>query len=129
VIIGTGIDIVSVRRIKETEAKWGQRFLNRVFTEGELTYSFNHKSPHIHLAARFASKESVMKALGTGHSRGVTWKGIEIVNKESGKPEVMLHGKTRALAEAMGVRTIHVSIAHDDGYAIAQVILEGGKGN
>ncbi|MBI5038450.1 MAG: holo-ACP synthase [Nitrospirae bacterium] len=128
-IIGMGIDIVSVRRIKETEARWGQRFLNRVFTEGELTYSFNHKAPHIHFAARFVSKESVMKALGTGHSRGVTWKDIEIVNKESGKPEVMLHGKTRDLAEAMGVRTIHVSIAHDDGYAIAQVILEGDKGN
>ncbi len=124
-IIGTGIDIVSIRRIQEAETKWGEKFLRRIFTEGELKYSLNHKSPHIHLAARFASKEAVMKSLGTGHRDGVVWKDIEVINKESGKPEMMLHGKTRELAGAMGVRNIHVSIAHDDGYAVAQVVLEG----
>ncbi len=123
-IIGTGIDIVSVRRIKEAEIKWGERFLNRIFTEGELKYSLNHKSPHIHLAARFASKEAMMKALGTGHRDGVVWKDIEVINKESGKPEMILHGKTKDLAGSMGVRNIHVSIAHDEGYAVAQVVIE-----
>lgn len=123
-VIGTGIDIVAVKRIEETEARWGQRFLNRVFTDGELRYSFSHKSPHVHLAARFASKEAVMKALGTGHRNGIIWKDIEIMNKDSGKPEIILHGKAKDLANSMGVRCIHVSIAHDGGYAVAQVILE-----
>lgn len=124
-ILGTGIDIVAVKRIKEAEARWGERFLNRIFTEGELKYSFNHKSPHIHLAARFASKEAMMKALGTGLRQGVTWKDIEVVNRDSGKPEITLHRKTKELAGSMGIKDIHVSIAHDDGYAVAQVVVEG----
>ena len=124
-IIGTGIDIVSVRRIKETETRWGQKFLDRIFTERELRYSFGHKTPHIHLAARFACKEAVMKAIGTGLRNGVAWKDIEVVNKDSGKPDIILHRKTKDIAGSIGVRVIHVSIAHDDGFAIAQVIMEG----
>lgn len=124
-IIGTGIDIVAVKRIKETEARWGERFLKRVFTEGELAYSFRHKFPHIHLAARFASKEAMMKALGTGLSGGIRWKDIEVINKESGKPEMVLHGKAREMADSMGIRGIQMSIAHDEGFAIAQVVVDG----
>ena len=124
-ILGTGIDIVAVKRIKEAEIRWGQRFLNRIFTKGELKYSFNHKSPHIHLAARFASKEAMMKALGTGLSRGIRWKDVEVVNKDSGKPEIILHGKAKDLAESMGIRGVHISIAHDEDYAVAQVMVEG----
>lgn len=125
-IIGIGIDIVSVKRIKEAETRWGQRFLKRVFTEDELKYSFKHKSPHIHLAARFASKEAMTKSFGTGLSNGIKWRDIEVVNKDSGKPEIVLHGRFKEIAESIGVRNIHISMAHDDGYAVAQVVIEGG---
>ncbi|HAS16753.1 MAG: holo-[acyl-carrier-protein] synthase [Nitrospirae bacterium RIFCSPLOW2_12_42_9] len=124
-IIGTGVDIVAVNRIKDAGTKWGKRFLNRIFTENELRYSFSHKIPHMHLAARFASKEAVMKALGTGHNHGIVWKDIEVINKESGKPEIVLRGKSMELAKSMGMVNIHISIAHDESYAIAQVVLEG----
>ncbi len=123
-VIGIGIDIVAVERIREAEKRWGQRFLNRIFTEGEIKYSFNHKLPHIHLAARFASKEAMMKALGTGFSGGIRWKDIEVINKDSGKPEIILHGRGRELSDFMKVRGIHISISHDDTYAVAQVVLE-----
>ena len=125
-IIGTGIDIVAIKRIREAETKWGRRFLDRVFTEGEIRYSLNHKSPHIHLAARFASKEAMMKAVGTGLRDGIRWTDIEVINKESGRPGVVLHGKVKDIAGSMGVTGIHMSISHDEAYAIAQVVLEGG---
>lgn len=123
-IIGTGIDIVAVKRVRDAGARWGQRFLNRIFTGDELKYSFNHKSPYIHLAARFASKEAMMKALGTGFSGGIGWKDIEVINKDSGKPEIILHGRAKELSDFMGVRGIHISISHDETYAVAQVVLE-----
>lgn len=123
-IIGTGIDIVSIDRIKKAEERWGRRFLERVFTENELTYFLNHKLPHTHLAGRFASKEATVKAFGTGFSNGITWKDIEVVKRPNGKPEIALHGELRILSETMCVNNIHLSISHDGGYAIAQVILE-----
>lgn len=125
-IIGTGIDIVAVSRIREAETRWGRRFLNRVFKEGEIKYSFNHKSPYMHLAARFASKEAMMKALGTGLTEGIRWKDIEVINKDNGKPDIILHGRVKELASLMGVGCIHVSISHDETYAVAQVLLESG---
>ena len=123
-IIGTGIDIVAIKRIREAETNWGRRFLDRVFTEGEIRYSLNHKSPHIHLAARFAAKEAMMKAVGIGLSDGIRWKDIEVINKESGRPEVVLHGKVKDIATHTRVTNIHLSISHDGEYAIAQVLLE-----
>lgn len=124
-IIGTGIDIVSVNRIKRATDKWGQRFLERVFTEGEIKYAMIHKSPHTRLAARFAAKEAMTKAMGTGFTGGITWKDIEVLNRESGRPEIILHGRVREIAESMDVRGIHLSISHDGDYAVAQVALEG----
>lgn len=124
-IIGTGIDIVSIERIKKAEERWGRKFLERVFTEDELTYFLDHKLPHTHLAGRFAAKEATVKAFGTGFSEGITWKDIEVVKMPNGKPEIALHGKLRTLSETMSVKTIHLSISHDGGFAIAQVLLEG----
>ena len=124
-IIGIGIDIVSVSRIKDAEKRWGRRFLDRVFTEREIKYAMLHKSPHSRLAARFAAKEAITKAMGTGFTGGITWKDIEALNKDSGRPEIILHGKVREIAESMEVRRIHLSISHDGDYAVAQVVLEG----
>ncbi len=124
-IIGVGIDIVDISRIKEAEKRWGQRFLERVFTEGEIKYAMLNVSPHPRLAARFAVKEAVSKAMGTGITNGITWKDTEVISRDSGRPEILLHGKLRELAESMGVTGIHVSISHDGDHAIAQVVLEG----
>ena len=124
-IIGIGIDIVAIHRIKTADERWGRRFLERVFSEDELRYCFDHKFPHTHLAGRFASKEAAMKAFGTGLSRGISWKDVEVVRNSDGKPEIVLHGKIKELADIHAVKNIHISIAHDGGNAIAQVVLEG----
>ncbi len=124
-IIGIGIDIVEINRIKKSEVKWGQRFLERVFTEGEIKYAMLHVSPHTRLAARFAVKEAMSKAMGTGISNGITWKDTEVISTDSGRPEILLHGKLREKAASMGVTGIHVSISHDGDHAVAQVVLEG----
>ncbi len=125
-IIGTGIDIVSIVRIKKAEKRWGRRFLERILTEDELAYYLNHKLPHTYLAGRFAAKEATVKAFGTGFSRGITWKDIEVVKMPTGKPEIALHGEIKKLSDTMNLKNIHISISHDGDYAIAQVILEGG---
>ena len=124
-IIGIGIDIVEISRIKEAEKRWGQRFLERIFTEGEIKYSMIHTSTYPRLAARFAVKEAMSKAIGTGITNGITWKDTEVISRDSGRPEILLHGKLRKIAESIGVTGIHVSISHDGDHAIAQVILEG----
>ena len=124
-IIGIGIDIVEISRIKEAEKRWGQRFLERIFTEGEIKYSMIHTSPYPRLAARFAVKEAMSKAIGTGITNGITWKDAEVISRDSGRPEILLHGKLRKIAESMGVTGIHVSISHDGNHAVAQVVLEG----
>ncbi len=124
-IIGTGIDIVSIKRIKDAEKRWGRRFLDRVYTAGETKYAMLQLYPHPRLAARFAAKEATVKALGTGFTGGITWKDIEVQNKDSGRPGIILHGKVRDTAESKGVRVIHLSISHDGDYAVAQVVLEG----
>lgn len=124
-IIGIGIDIVEISRINEAEKRWGERFLEKVFTEGEIKYSMLNKSPHQRLAARFAVKEAMSKALGTGIASGITWKDTEVISRDNGRPEILLHGRLREIAESMGVTGIHVSISHDGDHAIAQVVLEG----
>src|SRR3990172_5988013 len=122
-IIGIGIDIVDISRIKEAEMRWGQRFLERVFTEGEIKYAMLNVSPHPRLAARFAVKEAMSKAIGTGITSGITWKDTEVISRDSGRPQILLHGELRKIAESMGVTGIHVSISHDGNHAVAQVVL------
>ena len=132
-IIGVGIDLVKSDRIKQAVQKWDKRFLNRIFTAHEQEYSFSSKSPYLHLAGRFAVKESVFKALGTGWSGGVQWIEIGVVNESAGhppgtgtgKPRVEVTGKVKTLMDKRGVKEILVSISHDTEYSIAQVILTG----
>jgi holo-[acyl-carrier protein] synthase len=122
-IVGIGIDLVNVERIRETVEKWESRFLNRIFTPAEQAYSLSSRRPYPHLAARFAVKEAVLKAFGTGMRRGISWTDIEVRREPSGKPGVVLHGRAKAFTETLGVSGILVSVSHDSGYSIGQVIL------
>ncbi len=123
-ITGTGVDLVEIERIAELGRRYGDRFLNRTFTEAEIAHCSARRSCYQHFAARFAVKEAVFKALGTGWSQGVGWKQIETTNDASGRPSVTLTGRAREVADRMDVRRVHVSISHSRKYAFAQVILE-----
>ncbi|MCX7825598.1 MAG: holo-ACP synthase, partial [Verrucomicrobiae bacterium] len=102
-VLGTGIDIVETERIAQAVERFGQRFLDRVFHAGEVEYARTMKKPNLHLAARFAAKEAISKAFGTGIGRLLGWKDIEICRRESGEPYVVMRGKGAELARARGV--------------------------
>jgi holo-[acyl-carrier protein] synthase len=123
-IIGIGIDATDLPRISQMLQRYGVRFLHRVFTHGEIAYCTRHRDPVPHLAGRFAVKEAAMKALGTGHSRGVLWKDVEVV-RAGGPPQLRLHGGAARRAEAMKVRQTLVTITHSESLAFAQVMLLG----
>ncbi len=116
----TGIDIIEIKRIKKVYEKFGEKFLKRVFTDREVFYAFARRDPFPHLAGRFAAKEAVMKALGTGFGKGVYFKNIEILREKGGAPYVLLHGKT---AEIFKNKKFSISITHDGKYAIAFCIM------
>jgi len=115
-----GVDIVEIARIEEAVTNWGERFLNRIYTEAELELCRNNFSS---LAIRFASKEAVMKLLGTG-IKGISWKEIETLSHPSGKPLVNLYGKAQAKIEELGLKEIAISLSHSKEYAIAMVTGE-----
>jgi holo-[acyl-carrier protein] synthase len=123
-IIGIGLDATDIPRVAEVFARYGDRFLRRVFTHGEIAYCTRRRNPVPHLAGRFAAKEAAMKALGTGHSRGVLWKDIEVV-RGGGPPRLQFHGGAKRRADAMNVRRSHLTITHSDSLAFAQVMLLG----
>jgi holo-[acyl-carrier protein] synthase len=123
-IVGTGIDIAEVPRIREAIERHGQRFLNRVFTEGEIQYCESKANRVERYAARFAAKEAVMKAIGTGWNHGVRWRDIEVARKPGGRPTLLLHGKAAEFARKLGATNIALSITHTAEQAMAQVILE-----
>jgi len=125
VLIGIGTDIVSVARIERLYARWGARFLNRVYTLAEQAYCAQKAAKMLHLAGRFAGKEAVLKALGTGRV-GAGFREIEILNDAHGRPYVLLRGRAAAAAELRGVRRLHLSIAHEGGAAVAFAVAEGG---
>jgi len=124
VIIGLGVDLAEVSRIRSAIERHGEPFLRRVYTEREIAYCESHRNKFERYAARFAAKEAAMKALGTGWSRGVRWVDIEVVRLPSGKPSLELRGETRAIAEGLGVRNISLSITHGEDTAISHVIFE-----
>jgi holo-[acyl-carrier protein] synthase len=124
VIVGVGIDIVQSGRIKEAIGKWENRFLNRIFTSLEQEYCLGHKNPHLFFGGRFAVKEAMFKALGTGWRGGVQWKEIQVENLKSGQPVVQVFGKIKEILQQKNVAQIHVSISHDTDYALGEVILE-----
>ena len=122
-IVGTGVDIVEIKRFETAMDKWGDDFLCKIFTEKEIGYSKSRRFQGQHLAARFAAKEAVVKSFG-GNPGLRNWFEIEILNDASGKPCVMLHGDAEALREKSGVNRVALSISHSRNYAVANVILE-----
>jgi len=124
VIVGLGVDIAEVNRIEEAISRHGRRFIERVFTPAEIDYCERHRNRFERYAGRFAAKEALMKALGTGWSHGVRWRDIEVTRLPGGRPALMLHGATRERAERMGAHHTSLSITHSGNTALAQVILE-----
>jgi holo-[acyl-carrier protein] synthase len=123
-IVGMGVDIVEVARVEAAIRRRGRAFLERVFTPREITYCERHRDKFERYAARFASKEAAMKALGTGWRRGVRWRDLEVTNLPSGKPTLELSGRSKELANELHVRNITLSITHSGSFALAQVIFE-----
>src|SRR5579862_9948204 len=123
-IVGIGIDIIEVSRIRAIHQRHAERFVNRILTGAERAYVLRHADPSQRLAGRWAAKEAALKALGTGLAQGIGWRDVEILPDEHGKPLLTLHGKALERAAALGARVFHVTISHSITLAIAQVILE-----
>jgi holo-[acyl-carrier protein] synthase len=123
-IVGTGIDLCEVARIRKSFERFGERFRNRVFTTSEIAYVERKANRFERYAARFAAKEAGMKAIGTGWKRGVTWHDFEVTNLPSGKPILRFHGAAARVAETLQVRSVSLSMTHTAELAMAQVILE-----
>jgi holo-[acyl-carrier protein] synthase len=113
-----GLDILEIQRVQQALDRWGERFLNRVFTSTEIAI-YRHRVPE--LAVRFAGKEAVMKALGTGN-RGIAWREIEILSNRRGQPQVVLHGRAKERAERLGLTEFAISLSHSNEFAIASVL-------
>jgi len=124
-IIGIGIDLVKIDRI-EKAGKNQSGFLERVFTVRERAYCSRQKFPAQHYAGRFAAKEAVLKAIGTGWSAGVKWTDLEVLHGDGGGPIVNISGRIKDLMDLRGVKQILLSYSHDEGYAVAHVVLAGG---
>jgi holo-[acyl-carrier protein] synthase len=127
-IRGIGVDLAKIPRLRRMVARWQDRFLRRVFTEGEIAYCQRHHDPIPHFAARFAAKEAALKALGTGLSMGVSWRELEVRRERGKAPTLALSGRSAAIAAAKGTSRILVSLTHDGEYAFAQVMLVGEVG-
>ena len=124
-IVALGLDLTEIGRLGEAEARRGARFLERLFTPSERAYCERRSARRmVHYAGRFAVKEAVMKALGTGWSQGVRWIDIEVRRAPGGPPELVLHGASAALAGRRGIERWHVTITHDAGIAAAVVVAE-----
>jgi holo-[acyl-carrier protein] synthase len=123
-IVGLGLDIAEVDRIEAAIRRHGAPFLERLYTPNEVAYCESHKDKFERYAARFAAKEAAMKALGTGWSRGVRWRDIEVAREPSGKPTIRLEGVAQQIAQRMGVKSISLSITHSGNLALAHVIFE-----
>ena len=124
-ILGSGIDIIEVQRVEAAWEKFGDRFLQKILRPSEMTYCLSHKSPGPFLAARFAGKEAISKAFGTGIGGQLGWQDMEICRKDSGEPYVVLHGKGDTLLRERGGRIVHLSLSHTATQAAAVAILEG----
>jgi holo-[acyl-carrier protein] synthase len=123
-IAGIGIDLVSVGRLKRILDRWDRRFTARVYTQREMDYCYKKAFPAIHFSARFAAKESFLKALGIGIGMGVHLKDIEVVNSPKGQPELVVHREAEAMLAQQCIRRLQLSLTHTSEYASAIVILE-----
>lgn len=124
-VVGLGLDLVEVPRIRALLEKSGDRFKDRVFTENEVSYCDSCADGAMHYAARFAAKEAVAKALGTGFSSGVSWRDIEVTRSTQGAPSVQLHGGAAQLAETLGIQRWLLSLTHTQGAASAAAVAIG----
>ena len=124
-IVGLGVDIAEVDRVRGAIGRQGERFLKRLYTAKERAYCEKFKNKYERYAGRFAVKEATMKALGTGWSRGVRWVDIEILRRQGSRPMLELKGEARKIADRLGVKNIAISITHTSKQAMAQVIFEG----
>jgi holo-[acyl-carrier protein] synthase len=123
-IVGTGVDLAEVPRIRSSIERYGQRFIDRVYTPSEIAYVERKANRYERYAARFAAKEAGMKAIGTGWKRGVRWQDFEVANLPSGKPTLRLYGVAAEIAARLKVRAISLSLTHTADMAMAHVILE-----
>ena len=124
-VLGIGVDLVECARIQHSIDRFGDRFLHRVFTDGEIEYSMSMKFPARHLAARFAAKEAVSKAFGTGIGKAMGWRNIDIRKRPSGEPFLVFSGPAQQLAVARGVTSALITLSHTEHHAIACIVLDG----
>jgi holo-[acyl-carrier protein] synthase len=125
VILGSGVDLCEVPRIEAAVARYGSRFLERIFTGREIAYADRKANRFERYAARFAAKEAGMKALGVGWTGGIAWRDFEVINLPSGRPTLNFHGRAAEIAAKLGVRHVALSLTHTKEQALAMVILEG----
>jgi holo-[acyl-carrier protein] synthase len=123
-IVGTGVDLAEVHRIRASVERFGERFVRRIYTDAEIAYVERKANRYERYAARFAAKEAGMKAIGTGWKRGVTWQDFEVANLPSGKPTLRFHGVAAQIADGLGVRNVSLSLTHTSELGMAHVILE-----
>ena len=126
-VIGIGVDIVETARIDRSLERFGDRFLHRVFTAGEIEYCQSMKYPARHFAARFAAKEAASKAFGTGIGKAMGWRDIDVHRHDSGEPFVVLEGGAKELAASRNVSAVWISLSHTDQHAVATIVLETGE--
>ena len=124
-VLGIGVDLVECARIERSLERFGEKFLHRVFTDGEIAYSMSMKFPARHLAARFAAKEAVSKAFGTGIGKAMGWRNIDIQKKPSGEPFLVFSGPAQELATQRGVTVALVTLSHTEHHAVACIVLDG----
>ncbi|HAF02564.1 MAG TPA: hypothetical protein DCO65_01865 [Spartobacteria bacterium] len=123
-VLGIGVDLVECARIERSLERFGEKFLHRVFTEGEIEYSMSMKFPARHLAARFAAKEAVSKAFGTGIGKAMGWRDIDVRKKPRGEPFLVFSGPAQELAAHRGVTSALVTLSHTEHHAVAMIVLE-----
>jgi|SRR5581483_10735354 len=123
-VFGIGVDLVECARIERSLERFGEKFLRRVFTEGEIDYSMSMKFPARHLAARFAAKEAVSKAFGTGIGKSMGWRNIDVRKKKSGEPFLVFSGAAQELATKRGVTSALITLSHTEHHAMACVVLK-----
>ena len=123
-VLGVGVDIVETARIDRSLERFGDRFLQRVFTAGEIEYCQSMKFPARHFAARFAAKEAVSKAFSTGIGKSMGWRDVDVHRQESGQPFVVLEGGAKIMAGERGVARVWISLSHTEHHAVATIVLE-----
>lgn len=123
-IHGTGVDIIEISRIKKSMDRYAGKFEEKIFTPQEIEYCRSKADPCKHFAGRFAAKEAILKSLGTGMAQGISWKDMEILNRETGAPVLQITGGGKAVFDSLNLKNIHISISHNQLYAIAQAVAE-----